>query len=71
MGSAKTQPTHFRIPKGFQTFTTNTLDLKKKSKIQNKSTDQSPRPCHQGLGLEGWLMLGETRLKEASVDSLS
>lgn len=29
MGSARTQPTHFRIPKMFQTFTTNTLDLRK------------------------------------------
>lgn len=28
-GSARTQPTHFRIPKMFQTFTTNTLDLRK------------------------------------------
>lgn len=29
MGSARTQPTRFRIPKMFQTFTANTLDLKK------------------------------------------
>lgn len=28
-GSARTQPTHFRIPKMVQTFTTNTLDLRK------------------------------------------
>lgn len=51
MGSARTQPTLFRIPKRFQTLTTNTLDLKK-SKIQNKSSDQSPRPCHQRFGLK-------------------
>lgn len=69
MGSARTQPTHFRIPRRFQTLTTNTLDLKK-SKIQNKSSNQSPRPCHQRPGLEG-LMFGETRLKEVNVDSLS
>lgn len=64
MGSARTQPTRFRIPKMSQTFTANTLDLKK-SKVQNKSSDQSPRPCHHGLGLEERLLLGGNKAQRS------